>query len=1064
MKFKITFIICLLSWGVSAQAPVINSITPISAAPLDSIIITGSGFNTNPTKLIVWFDHVKGKIISSTDFSIKVQVPAQARFSNIEVVNNSASNNLSAKSPLKFLPVYGGEQFSETKVTTPFTNTDATEMFDIASSDLDLDGKPDLVATKTNNGATATDIIVYKNQSSGIGNIAFAKFDKTNLAALDLGAPTANVACGDLNGDGKPEIVATRNGATRNEVLILKNTNSVVGTLSFGAVQKVLLDVGQFAFRVSIRDLNSDGKPELIVSNAFDDGTPATDNQIYVFPNQSTVSTISFGTPIKLAVTTANTTYGLDVQDLDGDGLADIVVNQFNTNNIFVFKNQSTGSISFAASQKITATAAFNSLIATDINNDGLIDLAVTATLDNNVQILINNSSSGNISFQSPQVLTTSMGPWGVDASDIDGDGDVDLIVANRNEAKVNVFRQDASLVFTKLDIPTAKPCRNLRVGDFDADGKPDIAVTSFSSVFSVDVIRNANCISPKITNSTPGTICTAQKITLKSVPALGVNFDWKLNGSTFSSSSGVVNFKGVTNAGTYTILATGESGACTVTSPSVVLNSGTGSAPANPPINFNTPCIGSALNLSTTAVTSATYAWTGPNNFTSAAQNPTIPIVTTNTGGIYQLQVTVGGCSSNLIKQQIDVASVPVLPVSASPSATACAGSTVTLSVSGSGYTFQWLKGGATVSGETASSIAASQEGDYSVVVTSTTTSCSQETGKTSVKLFSVPVANFSFSNPTCKDAAITFTNSSTIDNRATVAYAWDFGNTSTSSQQNPTATYTTAGPFSAKLTVSYTGVAGCSNFIIKPLTISTPTVPTISATADPICPGETSGLSIAGTYNSIAWVGVTGSTNMVNITQPGSYSVNTTDVNGCTSSASKTIGSKPTITPFTLVAAKTTINAGESTQLTASAGANTYTWTPSDGLSNATVNNPIATPLLTVTYLVKATKVNFCDAQATIVITVLPAGDLALNPPKLFSPNGDTKNDTWVIPNATNTDCTMTIYDGHGSQVYEKKGYSNEPWDGMLNGNKVPDGVYFYVYTCPDKAPSTGSVLVVK
>ncbi len=1062
MKFRITFILCLLTWGLSAQAPVINSITPLSSAPLQYVIVTGSGFSTDPTKLIVWFDHVRGTVVSSTAFSIEVQVPAQARFSNIEVVN--LTNNLSAKSPLKFLPSYGGEQFSQAKVSTPFTNIDLTELFDIASSDLDLDGKPDLIATKTNNGATATDLIIYKNQSLAIGTISFAKFDKTNLAALDLGAPTANVTCGDLNGDGKPDIVATRNGATRNEVLILKNTNSVAGTLSFAAVQKVLLDVGQFAFRVSIRDLNGDGKSELIVSNAFDDGSPTTDNQIYVFPNQSTVSTISFGTPLKLSVVTANTTYGLDVQDLDGDGLADIVVNQFNTNNIFVFKNQSTGSISFAASQKITITAAFNSVIATDINKDGLMDLAVTATLDNNLQILINNSSSGNISFQPPQILTTSLGPWGVDASDMDGDGDVDLIVANRNEAKVNVFRQDAALVFTKLDIPTAKPCRNLRVGDYDADGKPDIAVTSFSSAFSVDVIRNANCVSPKITNPTPGTICTAQTIRLQAVPALGVTFDWKLNGTTFSSSAGTVDFKDVTSAGTYTILATGELGACAVTSPSVVLNSGTGSAPANPPINFNTPCIGNALNLSTTAVASATYTWTGPNNFTSGAQNPTIPIVTTNTGGIYQLQVTVGGCSSNLIKQQIDVASVPVLPVSASPGATACAGSTVTLSVTGSGYTFQWLKGGIAVGGETAASIAATQEGDYSLVVTSIATSCSQETAKTSVKLLSVPVSNFSFPTSTCKDAVITFTNSSTVDSRATVVYAWDFGNASTSSQQNPTATYATAGPFNPKLTVSYSGVVGCSNFVTKPITIFTPTIPTISATFDPICPGEPSVLSITGAYNTIVWVGVSGSTNSVSITQSGSYSVNTTDANGCVSSAAKTIQSKPVISPFKATADKPTITLGQSVQLTATLGADIYAWSPPDGLNSVSINNPIATPTATITYVVVAKQSGKCDAQASLSITVLPPGDIALNPPKLFSPNGDGNNDKWVIPNATNSDCTMTIYDGHGSQVFEKKGYSNDPWDGMLNGNKVPDGVYFYVFSCPDKAPSTGSVLVVK
>src|SRR5258706_1570337 len=284
---------------------------------------------------------------------------------------------------------------------------------------------------------------------------------------------------------------------------------------------------------------------------------------MYIFPNQSTASTISFAAPIKLSVTGANTTYGLEVQDLDGDGLPDIVVNQFQTSDLFIFKNQSSGNISFAPVLKWTASGSFNNVTSSDLNKDGLLDLVVTSTLDNNLQIFVNNSTSGNISFQSPQVLTTSLGPWGVDVSDIDGDGDADIVVANRNEAKVNVFRQDASLSFTKLDIVTAKPCRNLRVGDYDADGKPDIALTSFSSVFSVDVIRNANCVSPVITSSS-ATVCNGQTIQLHTKPALGVTFAWFKDASSFPPSavdSAAVVYTDITPPGTgnFTVTVTGE-------------------------------------------------------------------------------------------------------------------------------------------------------------------------------------------------------------------------------------------------------------------------------------------------------------------------------------------------------------------------------------------------------------------------------------------------------------------------------------------------------------------------
>ncbi len=337
--------------AAGAQVPIINKVEPLAGAPQQTILITGSGFSSTITDLQVWFDHVKGTIVPPcTNFSIQVQIPAQARLSNVEVIN--LVTGLSATSQLKFMPQYGGSSFDPAKVSAPFSVSDPTELFDICSCDFDLDGKPDLVVTKSNNGTPATDLMILKNQST-LGNLSFAKVDKTSLAALDVSAPTFNLNCGDLNGDGRPDLVATRNGATRNQVFILRNTNTTPGTLSFASVQTLFLDIGQFAFRVSIRDLNLDGLPELIVSNSFDD--PSTDNIAYVYINQSTTSAVSFvPTPLKLTVTGASTTYGLDVQDLDGDSKPEIILNQFQTNNIYIFKNQSTGQVSFAPVQQIT--------------------------------------------------------------------------------------------------------------------------------------------------------------------------------------------------------------------------------------------------------------------------------------------------------------------------------------------------------------------------------------------------------------------------------------------------------------------------------------------------------------------------------------------------------------------------------------------------------------------------------------------------------------------------------------------------------------------------------------
>ena len=81
------------------------------------------------------------------------------------------------------------------------------------------------------------------------------------------------------------------------------------------------------------------------------------------------------------------------------------------------------------------------------------------------------------------------------------------------------------------------------------------------------------------------------------------------------------------------------------------------------------------------------------------------------------------------------------------------------------------------------------------------------------------------------------------------------------------------------------------------------------------------------------------------------------------------------------------------------------------------------------------------------------------------MFSPNGDTRNDRWVISGVENyPGCTMKIYDDKGVRVFQQTGYPIEGWDGVYNGKSLPDGVYYYVFSCPDGKPKTGSVTMLR
>ena len=961
------------------QRPVITSVELIGTYPLSRILITGSGFDANTANLVVWFDQVKGTVVRSTAFSVEVTVPAQARLHNIEVIN--LVSRLSAKSPLKFTPSYSGEGFDPTKLTAPLSFTSFNAIFDVCSCDLNNDSKPDLIGTKYENAAT--DLIILQNQSVP-GNLSFTKLDKTNLPVLGLNAPTGHLSCGDLNGDGKPELVASRSGTTANSIFVFGNTGNPA--INFASPVELLLDAGHFARQVSINDLNSDGKPEIIVANSFN-------NVLYIFLNQSSGGTLSINpSPLKITLDGAPNSLALEVEDFDGDQKPDIAFTQNQGANLYIIKNQSSGTPSFAKPTVITVAGSFNDLNSADFNKDGKLDIVMTSPFSNQVVVLINQSTSTAYSFGAPITLASSNGPYGVDVSDVDGDGFPDIVVGARTVAAIDVFlhNRNASPGFNQVKVNTTKPNWFVKAGDLDGDAKPDIAFTSFNALtssYSLEILRNKNCHLPKILNEAPLTICAGQTIRLEAIPAPNVTFEWK-NGAT-SIKNSTDAFADITTAGTYTVTATGESNLCAVVSAPIVVSAGAGSAPATPVINPITPvCIGSTLNITTANVAGATYEWDGPGGLNVSEADPTlsIPNITATQAGLYTLRVKVGACVSNSDTEEAQVIDMAAFSISSNASNPLCEGQSATLSVNSvAGHTYQWRKDAADISGQVANTLTVNQQGSYSVNVTYT--GCSKETSPYQVVILTKPVAKFSVSSVSaCIGSLLSFTNESTIDSRATTSYAWAFGDGQTASTEDVTHTYTSVGTFSTTLTVSYSGVGSCTSNTSTPISVADANPPEITSEKSEICPGDEAMLSLEGTYNTITWsTGET--TTFIVVNQPGPYSVTTEDSNGC-------VG-----------------------------------------------NDDIA------------------------IAETAGCGEIDLNIPNMFSPNGDTQNDRWVITGVEGyPQCTMKIYDDKGVRVFQQTGYPMEGWDGVYNGKSLPDGVYYYVFSCPDGKPKSGSVTILR
>jgi len=482
---------------------------------------------------------------------------------------------------------------------------------------------------------------------------------------------------------------------------------------------------------------------------------------------------------------------------------------------------------------------------------------------------------------------------------------------------------------------------------------------------------------------------------------------------------------------------------------------------PTSANISSNSPvCSGNALNLSTNLTGAFAYEWTGPNGFTSTQQNPTITSMTTSNAGVYSLRLTSGACKTDDITVQVDIANLQNFTVT-TPSNLICSGSSVVLSVNSlPGHTYQWIKDGGDISGQTSATLTANQAGVYKVRVTNTALTCSVETNTVSLAVVAAPVANFTVKSTACVGETLTFTSTSTIDPTATPVYSWTFGDTGTSTVASPTHVYATAQTFSPALTVSYVNMPGCSNLKTGSVVVRASVQPTITASKTDICPGESSALSVNGTFTTITWnTGATGTP--LTVTQAGTFTVTTVDQNSCPGTAQQIIVAKPA--PLVTVESDLAILApGQSAQLTAS-GASTYLWTPPETLSDPAIANPKATPTATTTYTVVGTGTNGCTAAQTIDIEV--RNELIdLKAPNVFSPNGDGVNDVWVIPGIEGyPDCVLSVFDRNGRRVLEQKGYTNT-WNGTYNGQPVPEGTYYFVVGCPDKQQLTGNVLVAR
>jgi hypothetical protein len=274
----------------------------------------------------------------------------------------------------------------------------------LAVADLNGDGKPDLFVTNSN----ATGSVLLGN---GDGT-----FQPPQTFSLGSGfmAPLAPSAVADVNGDGKPDIVAITSGAytpgsgyTNYSVSVLLGK----GDGTFRPIQSFPLGTG--AASVWVADVNGDGKPDLIVGS---DATPSDYGASVLLGNGDG----TFQPPQKTVFHGANELL-VKVADVNGDGKPDLIVKDEASLTMSVLLGNGDGT--FGAPQTIPGVNSTTLLAVADVNGDGKPDLVFPSS-GGTISVLLGN---GDGTFGPPQTFAVAhAGP--VALADLNGDGRPDIV------------------------------------------------------------------------------------------------------------------------------------------------------------------------------------------------------------------------------------------------------------------------------------------------------------------------------------------------------------------------------------------------------------------------------------------------------------------------------------------------------------------------------------------------------------------------------------------------------------------------------------------------------------
>jgi gliding motility-associated-like protein len=570
-----------------------------------------------------------------------------------------------------------------------------------------------------------------------------------------------------------------------------------------------------------------------------------------------------------------------------------------------------------------------------------------------------------------------------------------------------------------------------------------------------------ANTTPPSNVNTTASSVtlsCLNPNTVLTGSATGAASYSWIATGNNVIATTTTVN---VNTPGTYSFVAVGANGCASAASAAQVSVVADVNAPApvlsnsSPSIVCNNPAVNSTT-VTGTNMTGASYSWSPA----SGVSSPTSNVVSFTAAGSYTCIVTgTNGCNSPTVVSVGNATSAPnVVAGTATAQALGCTNTVVTISptFTDTNLSYNWT-GAGIVGSSNSSSVQVNQAGTYTLVVTNTLTGCSNSVSPVTVPVTgsSVPPTATIVPSSTIGISCQPTSSTITLDAQASTAVTYTWSTAANTSS----ITTSTPGVYTLTVTDVNNGCVGTATIDVQ----NNATAPTLTSSASGSlpCGGGTTSLSAVSSNTNVSytWMGngiVSGSnTASPVIGQPGIYTVTALDaITGCSTFTTITVVQT---TVSALAAASTTmgpapLNVNFSNQ---SLGAATYSWSFGDGNSSITTapSNSYLTPG-TYTVVLVATNGGCSDSDTLLIKVQTALGAI----PEVFTPNGDGKNDLFVIDGLDSyPNNNFQVFNRWGNPVYTAKPYKND-WDskpnsqGSMGSGKLPSGTYFFILELGD------------